>query len=388
MGALKTVNNIDIHYQYADFSVDTPGYWKLLAHNDFDNGQLVMVNGVPKRQYHHKQILKFDFSKFGDAFTDSIRTTLTNLLNETFVTLFADNQPFISAVTLGNHEAPNTYNLALDEGVEASDKCIFVIEDSQLDIGLLVAVERNINRILHIISDYLQWNDELIQESLREETEKEKETTPFDVYEEEPAPKKKGFFGKIGDWFKGLFKKKNKPDTMTVPEQDYMMIYGKPHKLVKGKWKRCSQKEFDEKMKKRHRTIDEIKEVEKESKEAENQAEQSPNGEAEINEEQSTITEEKPVKQSFFKRWRNSLSKKKHDETTEEIITPTQEEEQIVVGEEKTVEIIDEETENAESPDVETFSQVDEEFAGTGEEQVEEEATEELTDDEVSADEE
>ena len=106
MGALKSVNNIDIHYQFADFSVDTPGYWKLRAHNDFDNGDLVKVNGVPTREYHHKQILKFDFSKFGDAFTDSIRMTLTNLLNEVFVTLFADNQAYISAVTPGNYNAP------------------------------------------------------------------------------------------------------------------------------------------------------------------------------------------------------------------------------------------------------------------------------------------
>jgi hypothetical protein len=167
MGALKSVNNIDIHYQYADFSVDTPGYWKLRAHNDFDNGDLVKVNGVPTRDYHHKQVLKFDFSKLGDAFTDSVRMTLTNLLNEVFVTLFADNQPFISAVTPGSYNAPLTYSLALEEGVENAEKCIFIIEDSQLDIGLLIAVERNVNRILQIISDYLAWNDEQIAESVR-----------------------------------------------------------------------------------------------------------------------------------------------------------------------------------------------------------------------------
>lgn len=213
MGALKSVNNIDIHYQYADFSVETPGYWKLRAHNDFDNGDLVKVNGVPVRDYHHKQVLKFDFSKLGDAFTDSVRMTLTNLLNEVFVTLFADNQPFISAVTPGNYDAPLTYSLALEEGLENAEKCIFIIEDSQLDIGLLIAVERNVNRILQIISDYLAWNDEQIAESVRKQnapTEEKKEA--FDAYAEDPKPeKKKGFFGRIGDWFKNLFKKKKKP---------------------------------------------------------------------------------------------------------------------------------------------------------------------------------
>ena len=214
MGALKSVNNIDIHYQYADVSVDTPGYWKLHAYNDFDNGDLVKVNGVPTREYHHKQILKFDFSKFGDAFTDSVRMTLTNLLNETFVTLFADNQPFISAVTPGNYDAPLTYSLDLAEDVENADKCIFIIEDSQLDIGLLIAVERNVKRILQIIADYLIWNDEKISESLykpepsAQTAEEAEESEESEVQAEEKPKKKKGFWAKICDWFKGLFKKK------------------------------------------------------------------------------------------------------------------------------------------------------------------------------------
>ena len=211
MGALKSVNNIDIHCQYADFSVETPGYWKLRAHNDFDNGALVKINGVPVREYHHKQILKFDFSKVGEAFTDSVRMTLTNLLNEVFVTLFADNQAFISAVTPGSYDAPLTYSLAFEETPENADKCIYIIEDSQLDIGLLVAVERNVNRIMQIVADYLIWNDEQIAESIRKQNAPaEEKPAPFDVYAEEKPEKKKGFFGRIADWFKGLFKKKEK----------------------------------------------------------------------------------------------------------------------------------------------------------------------------------
>ena len=213
MGKLKTVNNIDIHYQWADFSVETPGYWKLLAYNDFDNGDLVKLNGVPTREYHHKQLLKLDFSKAGDGFTDTVRMTLTNLFNEVFVTLFADNQPFISAVTPGSYDAPLTYSLELDEPVENADKCIFIVEDSQLDIGLLVAVERNISRILQIVSDYLNWNEEQIEESLRKEQApvEEKQPLTINIYlEDAKKEKKKGFFGRIADWFKGLFKKKKK----------------------------------------------------------------------------------------------------------------------------------------------------------------------------------
>lgn len=221
MGALRSVNSIDIHYQYADLSVETPGYWKLRAHNDFDNGDLVMVNGVPVREYHHKQVLKFDFHKLGDAFTDSVRMTLTNLLNEVFVTLFADNQPFISAVTPGSYDAPLTYSLDIEADCENVEKCIFIIEDSQLDIGLLIAVERNVNRILQIISDYLAWNDEMIEESVRKCTAsaETKSPEPFDVYAEKaPSEKKKGLFVRIGAFFRKLLGKKDSSDA--VPEEE------------------------------------------------------------------------------------------------------------------------------------------------------------------------
>ena len=221
MGAYKSVNNIDRTYLYADFAVETPGYWKLHAFNDFDHGDLVKVSGVPTREYHHKQILRFDFSKFGDAFTDSIRMTLTNLMNEVFVTLFADNQAFITAVTPGRYDAPLTYSLDLKEGLEGSDKCIYIIEDSQLDIGLLVAVERNITRIMQIITDYLQWNDEQIEESIQRmnEPDESAKSEVADLYDGETVQKKKGLFGRLVDKVKNLFKRKKKDPENKKPAE-------------------------------------------------------------------------------------------------------------------------------------------------------------------------
>ncbi len=221
MGALKTINNIDIHYLCADFRVETDGYWKLKSYNDFENGSLVEINGVPKRKYFNKHILKLDFSKFGDSFTDDIRKTLTVLLNEIFVTLFAENQPFISAVTPGESSIPSTYSLSVDEENNAFNKCIFIIEDSQLDIGLLVAVERNLNRIMEIISDYLLWNKEKIENSKKpickpvevddnsedDRSENNDNETRDDINVE--MPKKRNIFSGVVQWFKSLFKKKS-----------------------------------------------------------------------------------------------------------------------------------------------------------------------------------
>ena len=263
MGSLRSVNNIDIHYQYADFSVETPGYWKLRAHNDFDNGDLIKVNGVPVREYHHKQVLRFDFSKLGDAFTDAVRMTLTNLLNEVFVTLFADNQPFISAVTPGSYDAPLTYSLDLEDGCEDAGKCIFIIEDSQLDIGLLVAVERNVNRIMQIISDYLAWNDEMIEESTRKRSApaKEKSSQSFDVYaESKPQEKKKGIFGRIGAFLKKLFGKKNASEDETEKELTPRQQKREEKKALRKKKK--EQKREEKLCKKQKRTGDPVPEAE------------------------------------------------------------------------------------------------------------------------------
>ena len=305
MGALKSVNNIDIHYQFADFTVDTPGYWKLHAYNDFDNGDLVKVNGVPVREFHHKQILKFDFSKFGDDFTDSIRMTLANLLNEVFVTLFADNQAFISAITPGSYDAPLTYSLEIAEDIENADKCIFIIEDSQLDIGLLIAVERNINRIFHIISDYLTWNDEKIKESICKQNAvvEQKSSDSFDIYaEDENCKKKKGLFKRICDWFKNLFNKMKKKsnDETDAQEDDSKLEDGltpKQRKKAEKAAKKAERKALKEEKRKQKQEEKLRKKQEKITQEvAEGTKEEDPAGD--IVEEKAFIGQDETVEET------------------------------------------------------------------------------------------
>ena len=304
MGALKSVNNIDVHYQFADISVETPGYWKLHAHNDFDNGELIKVNGVPVREYRHKQVLKFDFSKLGDAFTDSVRITLTNLLNEAFVTLFADNQPFISAITPGNYEAPLTYSLMLPEDAENADKCIYIVEDSQLDIGLLVAVERNVNRIFQIIADYLAWNDEQIQESIRKEAAvpEKKKSEEFKVFEEK---KKKCFFGKIGGWLKKLFRRKNK-ELATAGDEG---LTPRQRKKAEKAAEKAGKKERREQEKTARREQKQLKKQEKEARKEETRRQKEADAEQTRSQPEETAE------------WQEELPSKPEDEQIEEEVS-------------------------------------------------------------------
>ena len=218
LGEVKSVNGIDVSYQFANFTAQTTAYWKMKAFNDFAHGDLVKIEGVPDRKYFKKRVLKLDFSKRGEEFTDGVQRALTNLLNEVFVTLFAENRSFISAVTPGESEAPLTYSMEFTEGCEKCEKAIYIIEDSQLDIGLLVTVERNIQRILNIIADYLAWDEEMREESAAPPEAKQSEAKVSSMEEalerleenENQEKKKKSLFGRFIDWIRSLFGKKDK----------------------------------------------------------------------------------------------------------------------------------------------------------------------------------
>ena len=223
MGSCRNVGGIRVTRQLADMCVKTPAYWQLDAYHDLAHGRRVEINGIPQRNYCRKPILKIDFPG-SDSFTPEVRKTLTLLCNEVFRTLFAENHSYIAAVTPGCTEAPHTYNILGD----ADENAIYIIEDSQMDIGLLIAAERNLDRIFSIICDYLDWHFEALEKSLNPPPVPEK--SDFTLAEpEETEPDPKGFFGKLGRkirnglqktkaFFARLFRKKGKKPASDEPE--------------------------------------------------------------------------------------------------------------------------------------------------------------------------
>ena len=228
MGDCRDIAGLRITKQYADFRVETPAYWQLDRYQDFAHGRLVTLNGVPARTYYNKQILRIDLPDDAD---ETVCRTLTLLCNEVFRTLFAENQDYIVAVTAGEAEAPETYSLR-GEGIEAERNSIYILEDSQMDLGLLVAVERNLTRIFSIICDYLDWHTGAIERSLNPPPEPEPVdyTVPEAEHPEEEAPKGrlkrllwkiKRFFKRIGQAIAGFFAKlfgRKKKKTPAEPE--------------------------------------------------------------------------------------------------------------------------------------------------------------------------
>ncbi len=227
MGSVRDFGGLKVTRAFADISVDTPAYWEMDRYSDFASSRKVTLNGIPTRTYNNKQLLKIELPT--DGLTGEVRYTVTTLFNEVFRTLLAESQPYLVAVTPGSEalsqEAPLTYSIDSDH-VDLGENTIYLIEDSQLDIGLLVAVERNLKRIFEIICDYLDWNQRAFEESKNPPPEK-----PVPDFRVQPLPedgnipkvkKKKNIFNKIGDFFRKLFKIKPKQKPQPQPQQPIM----------------------------------------------------------------------------------------------------------------------------------------------------------------------
>lgn len=200
MGDKIDVAGLIVTRQTADIRVETPAYWRLDRYNDFAHGRMVCVNGVPERNYYGKQVLRIDLPEQG--LTDDICGTITLLFNEVFRTLFAENHAYIAAVCLGDAQPPATYSL---EGAEGG-RCIYIIEDSQLDLGLLVSVQRNLDRIFAILCDYLDWHMDAVEKSLNPPPEPE--VPDFTAEPQEEPDKKTGtWISRLVEKIKGLFRK-------------------------------------------------------------------------------------------------------------------------------------------------------------------------------------
>ena len=215
MGECRDMGTLRITRQYADIRVETPAYWKMNRYNDFSSAVRIGINGVPMRVYNHKALLRIDLNP-QEALPEGTIPTLVLLINEVLRSLLAENQDYLVAVSAGDLQIPTTYSLQGEGDFQPQPNSIYLIEDSQMDIGLLDAVERNLNRILAIICDYLQWHEEALIADEQKPEEPTEEPEPEEAPAGEEEGKKPGlikriiraignFFKKIGAFFKKIF---------------------------------------------------------------------------------------------------------------------------------------------------------------------------------------
>lgn len=162
----RTVHDIGIDFESWCFSVKTTGYLEMYDNDDLRDAKLVDLSDDPSisnydRSYKNKEVLKINLPDT----TKDIRYTFAVLLSELFRTLFHENWPYLAVLAEIDEDKDgmlHKFNYIV-EG-ELDENAIYIVEDSEIDLGLLEAISNNIVRIFEILEDYLQWHFAKIKE--------------------------------------------------------------------------------------------------------------------------------------------------------------------------------------------------------------------------------
>jgi len=156
IGSSRTSRGFELSRGFCNISVETRGYYELTSLDNLASAHKVDLNHIPERNYQNKAMLRL---KLPEA-SEDVRFTVAVLLNEIFITLYPESYHYITAtVKMPLDIASNIPKLLGPVHLKGFDdeNAIYIIEDCEIDLGLLVSVERNITRLLEIIADYLAW---------------------------------------------------------------------------------------------------------------------------------------------------------------------------------------------------------------------------------------
>lgn len=213
MAGQKNVSGIEITKGFCNFTVQTEGYYAMSSCEDIANAKKVVISGIPQRAYQNKSVLRIRLPE-SDA---EIRYTICLCLNEIFRTVYPDTYSYISAVTVMPETEDDDLFLIPKFSTPFDEDCIFLLEDNEVDMGLLVSVERNLQRYLEYIAEYLAWHDKKLAEPFKPV---EVSTAPTMDVSKDDAPKKRGWFKRLMEKLKKLFgfgRKKGGAGTDSAP---------------------------------------------------------------------------------------------------------------------------------------------------------------------------
>jgi len=158
VGATTKIGPIELIRSTADICVESLGYLESPSRASLSQGRKVTISNLPQREYINKSILEIQFPEIAP----DVRKSITLMLNELFVSVFPYSYKYVSALT---EDHSRVFGDLLDEviteeepGSNRLNSSIFIVEDSMVDLGLIVTVERYWERFLEIITEYLAWN--------------------------------------------------------------------------------------------------------------------------------------------------------------------------------------------------------------------------------------
>ena len=113
------------------------------------------------RRYHNKSVLRIKLPESDDK----ICFTICLLLTEVFRSVFPDGWQYLTAVTKRPDDIDGMLNYVVYPAKgDIELGYIYIIEDSDIDLGLLDAVQKNFVRFMEVIADFLEWHFEKMRE--------------------------------------------------------------------------------------------------------------------------------------------------------------------------------------------------------------------------------
>ena len=206
----RSKGDIEFTFMQKDISVTTTGYLEMNDIHDLRMAKVVDFSGDPlvdnfSRSYKNKTLLRVRMPETDE----DTRFTLCLLLSELFRSLFPDGYPYIAVTTGHSDEISGVLNqIVYSIDGDLDDECIYIIEDSDIDLGLIGAIERNWDRIMEILGDYLSWHFE----KMREPETKDPVQPSYAYEKEKAAAKKQSWFGKMADRLRKLVPNKKEED--------------------------------------------------------------------------------------------------------------------------------------------------------------------------------
>lgn len=210
----KTVMDVEITQFMADFHVETSGYLELNSNNDLRSARLVDLSKDPSvsvfnRNYHNKAVLRIKLPES----TDRVRFTCCMLLSEVLKSVFPNAWQYLAVTTVIPDDITGMLNYTIyDIDGDIDGEYIYIIEDSEIDLGLLDIVEKNMIPLIEIVTDFLSWHFE----KMREPAAKDPQVHTVEFPETDRAKKKKrnSLISRIGQIMGG--KKEKRVDIKDV----------------------------------------------------------------------------------------------------------------------------------------------------------------------------
>ena len=162
----RLLSDIEITIMECDIRVSTNGYLEQTDIHDLRKAKYVDLSDDPSignysRSYKNKALMRIKLPECDK----NTCFTLSMLLMESFRTMFPDGYPYLSVTTKCPEYVEGMLNYLVHPITgDVDDGFIYIVEDSDIDLGLIETIDRNIEKIMEIVADYLSWHFEKMRE--------------------------------------------------------------------------------------------------------------------------------------------------------------------------------------------------------------------------------